>query len=130
MRGGEVVKAQDNVLFFKNLKFQLEQGAGLGLSTGLASASGAHTGGSLQSAVKRSASGTISLPDVAAASPAAALKSSASMNMGLTSKVGATGAAAAAAAGAADAAKAAPKSQMAVKQFFRSLLNNNPKPGK
>jgi hypothetical protein len=125
------IKAQENVLFYKSLKFALEQGGGLaalGLVNSQANSAGNQRGSTMGDNLLNKPA-NINNP---IAPPSAnkteningsnAVGSAAGNNTASNS----SGAAAAAAAAAANKAKFNPKGQIAVKQFFRSLLNNNP----
>jgi len=137
----ETVKAQDNMLFFKNLKFQLEQGPNLDL---LKAARPQHQSSKSVSSSSSSPS-LASLPPPSPSSSGAASVSStgsvggASPSAGLVSSSSSAQAAVALTnlkTGKKTNSKDMPNiKEIAVKQFFRSLLNNNtsgtgaPQPG-
>ena len=132
----ETVSAEDNTAFFKALKYQLEQGGGgagggLPLSLGAGGVSGSGSSSNALAAARTSTpkitpspthAHTTSIGGGAVVGPSSEL----------TAEQKAAGMAAAAKAGGTAAAAGAPvpavKGQIAVKQFFRSLLNNTSKP--
>jgi hypothetical protein len=144
----DTVHAEDNTVFFKNLKYQLEQGGGnvggsaLALAAGLSSlgggsssatpaASAAAAGGSPSH--MRSGTSMVGLGNKPLVSPTHASAAGVLLSPSAAEKkaaaAGAAGGAPAGAPAAAGAAGTTPvKGQIAVKQFFRSLLNNTSKP--
>jgi uncharacterized membrane protein YgcG len=120
----DTVQAEDNTVFFKNLKYQLEVG-GSGVGLALAPASTV-----TQQAPSASAAPAHTRTATGAGLPAASSVASAGGSASTATAVGeskaaatSSGAAAAPATGTAGGAQPV-KGQIAVKQFFRSLLNN------
>lgn len=126
----DTLHAEDNTLFFKQLKFQLEQGGGAPLSTAGLAALTNPLGSTSRAAPTQSKSALAGVAPAVSPSNTAALPAP-SPTSGLTAdaKSSAASAASTAAGSAAGAAGATPaKGQIAVKQFFKSLLSSTTRP--
>jgi hypothetical protein len=142
----DTLLAEDNTIFFKQLKHQLESGGGasaLQVAAGLQSLTNPGVGAAgtqarTQPSQPQASHTRTATNSSAAAAPqplaspsskaaAAAQASAGGAPTPSSAEPAATGAGAAAASAGASGA-AAPKGQIAVKQFFKSLLNNTAKP--